>query len=378
MRSLHGLRKDEFGKWRSGSQEAEKSRVQAGFRARFACYKAAVAHDLFRKPVPIFAIMRQVPPAPMKLVDIPANPVPEGASVGTVKTSDGVVLRVARFEPPPGRKGTLCVFPGRAEFIEKYFEVVRDARARGFAVAILDWRGQGLSERALPNARKGHVHDFADYDRDLESFVKEIVLPDCPPPLFALGHSMGAAVLIRSAAHGRRWFDRIVLSGPMIDLAGAAGSRVARRSAQMMRLLGFGNSYVPGGGGTAINTLPFAGNNLTSDAVRYARTVAILEAEPSLGIGSPTVAWLDSAFRVMREFAEPAYAGRLRQPLLLVAAGQDQVVSTPAIGQFAVRLRAGSHLVIPGARHEILMEQDRYREQFWAAFDAFVPGTPLF
>ena len=93
----------------------------------------------------------------MKLVSIPANPVPEGATVGTVKTSDGVLLRFARFEPPPGRKGTLCVFPGRAEFIEKYFEVVRDARARGFAVAILDWRGQGLSDRALPNARKGHV-----------------------------------------------------------------------------------------------------------------------------------------------------------------------------------------------------------------------------
>ena len=66
-------------------------------------------------------------------------------------------MRFARFEPPAGRKGTLCVFPGRAEFIEKYFEVVRDARARGFAVAILDWRGQGLSERALANARKGHV-----------------------------------------------------------------------------------------------------------------------------------------------------------------------------------------------------------------------------
>ena len=55
-----------------------------------------------------------------------------------------------------------------------------------------------------------------------------------------------------------------------------------------------------------------------------------------------------------------------------------RVVSTPAIGAFALRLRAGSHLVIPGARHELLMEQDRYREQFWAAFDAFVPGTPMF
>ena len=31
-----------------------------------------------------------------------------------------------------------------------------------------------------------------------------------------------------------------------------------------------------------------------------------------------------------------------------------------------------------GAKHEILQEQDRYRAQFWAAFDAFVPGTPLF
>jgi lysophospholipase len=314
----------------------------------------------------------------MKLTSIAANPVPEGATVGTVKTSDGVVLRYARWEPPPGRKGTLCVFPGRAEFIEKYFEVVRDARARGFAVAILDWRGQGLSDRALPNARKGHVYDFSEYDRDLESFVKDIVLPDCPPPLFALGHSMGAAVLIRSAHYGRRWFDRIVLSGPMINLSGASGSRFARVSAQLMRLMGLGNSYIPGGGGTAINTLPFAGNNLTSDPVRYARTVAILEAEPALGIGSPTVAWIDAAFKVMREFADPTYASRLRQPLLLVGAGQDRVVSTPAVGQFAMRLRAGSHLVIPGARHEILMEQDRYREQFWAAFDAFVPGTPLF
>jgi len=314
----------------------------------------------------------------MQLTDIPANPVPEGAKVGTLKTSDGVVLRFARFDPPPGRKGTVCVFPGRAEFIEKYFEVVRDARARGFAVAILDWRGQGLSERALPNARKGHVYDFTEYDRDLEAFVKEVVLPDCPPPFFALGHSMGAAVLIRSAQNGRRWFDRIVLSGPMIDLAGAAGSQTARTTAKVMRILGFGRQYVPGGGGTPINTLPFPNNNLTTDPVRYARTAAILEAEPSLGIGSPTVGWVDAAFRTMNDFADPNYASRLRQPMLLVAAGQDRVVSTPAIGQFAIRLRAGSHLVIAGARHEILMEQDRYREQFWAAFDAFVPGTSMY
>ena len=101
----------------------------------------------------------------MNLVSIPANPVPDDVVTGTLKTPDGVSLRFARWAPPPGRKGTVCLFPGRAEFIEKYFETVRDLRARGFAVAMLDWRGQGLSERALRNPLRGYVRSFDRYDR---------------------------------------------------------------------------------------------------------------------------------------------------------------------------------------------------------------------
>ena len=314
----------------------------------------------------------------MDLVSIPANPVPDGATVGMLKTPDNVSVRFARWEPPAGRKGTLCVFPGRAEFIEKYFEVVNDARARGFAVAVLDWRGQGLSQRAMGDRHKGYVRSFADYEVDLETFVKEVALPDCPPPLFALGHSMGASVLIRTAYRGRRWFDRMVLSAPMIALAGPAGSRGAKISARTLRYLGMGGAYIPGGGATAVATRPFIGNVVTSDPVRYARTAAIVEATPDLGLGAPTVAWVDAAFRTMRDFAEPTYPNRIRQPMLIIAAGMDELVSTPEIGQFALRLRAGAQLVISGSRHEILMERDRFRSQFWAAFDAFVPGSPLF
>jgi lysophospholipase len=80
----------------------------------------------------------------------------------------------------------------------------------------------------------------------------------------------------------------------------------------------------------------------------------------------------------MAQFANPGFAAALRQPMLLVACGRDQLVSSPAIEDFASRLRVGSHLMLPGAKHEILMEQDYFRSQFWAAFDAFVPGTPLF
>ena len=86
----------------------------------------------------------------MDLVATPKNPIPLGVSVGFLKGKGGVPLRFARWRSAlKERHGTVCIFPGRSEFIEKYFEVVGELRRRGFAVAVLDWRGQGGSGRLL-------------------------------------------------------------------------------------------------------------------------------------------------------------------------------------------------------------------------------------
>jgi lysophospholipase len=314
----------------------------------------------------------------MTLVSIPANPVPDDVVSGTIKTPDGAELRFARWAPPPGRKGTVCVFTGRSEQIEKYFETVRDLRDRGFAVAMIDWRGQGHSARQLRDPRKGYVRSFADYEIDVEAFVQQVVLPDCPPPHFALAHSMGGAVMMRIAYAGKRWFDRMVLSAPMIDLPGRATSLPARALLRVLRLTGQGGNYIPGGNGELTGASSFINNPFTSDPVRFARNMAILEEDPTLGLASPTVAWADTALKAMHGFRASNYPSRIRQPILMMAASNDTIVSTAAIEEFAYHLRAGSHLVIAGSKHEILQEQDRFRAQFWAAFDAFVPGTPLF
>ena len=314
----------------------------------------------------------------MKLVSIPANPVPDGVVTGAVETPDNVTLRFARWAPPPGRKGTVVVMQGRAEFIEKYFETVRDLHARGFAVATFDWRGQGLSDRRLSDRHKGYVRNFSHYITDLEAIMEQVVMPDCPPPYFALAHSMGAAVVIRACHEGSRWFERTVLSAPMIALPEGRLTRVAGPLARFMRMIGRGGAYVPTGDSAPPGSESFIGNVLTSDPVRYARNAAILEQEPELGLGAPTVAWADAAMRQMKAFADSSYAVRIRQPILMVAAGRDEVVSTPAIEAFGQNLLAGRHLILAGAKHEILQEQDQYRNQFWAAFDAFVPGTPRY
>jgi lysophospholipase len=312
----------------------------------------------------------------MTLVSTPGNPCPDGAVTGTIETPDGVALRFARWDSPADGKGTVCVFTGRGEFIEKYFETVRDLQQRGFAVATMDWRGQGHSSRQLPDPRKGHVASFADFEIDLDTFMQRVVLLDCPPPYYALAHSMGGAVMLRVAHSGKRWFERMVLAAPLIDLPRGRSSWPLRILVRLLRLAGFGNSYVPGGNVDRTRALGFPGNPLTTDPKRYARNAAISEQDPAIGIGSPTVAWLDAAFDTMVEFGAADYPSRIVSPVLMVAAGADSVVSGVAIEQFAVRLPAGLHLTVEGARHEILQEADLYRAQFWAAFDAFVPGSP--
>lgn len=314
----------------------------------------------------------------MTLHNISANPVPEDAVTGDLTASDGVSIRFARWNPAGPRKGTICLFGGRGDMIEKFFEVIGELRARGFAVATMDWRGQGGSARLLADPRKGYVRSFDDYLLDLDVFMRDVVLPDCPAPMFALAHSMGGAILLEAVRKGCRWFDRMVFTSPMIGLYGSAGKPWVRTVARAATWLGLGRSYIPRGGPFAITNRPFPGNPVTSDPVRYQRAASIVEAAPALGMGSPTFGWTAAAFQVMDRFADPLYPTALRQPMLILAAGNDTIVSTPATERFSVRLRAGAHLVVAGSRHEIMMERDAFRAQFWAAFDAFIPGSPAY
>ena len=312
----------------------------------------------------------------MDLVALAKNPVPSGAISGAFRGHGGVRLRFARWEATRGpQRGTVCLFQGRTEYIEKYFEVVADLRRRGFAVATLDWRGQGGSDRLLWNPRKGHVRSFADFDRDLAIFMKEIVQPNCPQPFVALAHSMGGHILLRHAVQSGAWFERMVLSAPMIAIAPKElkyPPPFPRLYAEVMCALGLGRMYASGGGDAAIDEEPFEGNVLTSDPERYARNRMVVEAAPRLGLGSPTVGWLRAALRSSARLTAPDCPSRVKLPMLLFAAGMDSVVSTTHIEEFALRLKVGSHVLIPQARHEILQETDEVRKDFWAAFDAYL------
>lgn len=301
-------------------------------------------------------------------------PVPGHGKVWFAQTSDGARLRFASWHPTVRpEKGTVLIAQGRAEFIERYSETIAELRRRGFHVLAFDWRGQGGSQRFTGRPRRGHVGRLVHYERDLALAFAEMQAR-LPAPHFALAHSMGAALCLDAARRGALPVARLVALAPMLGIAMITHQRPARWLAFALYWLGLGKAFVPGGGETAIGTKPFEGNRLTGDPVRYARNAALSAAARALAIGDPSVGWIRAAFQLMDRLAAPRAPLEVRVPTLVIAAGRDPVVSTPAIERFAARLKTGSALVLPTARHEILMESDAIRAQFWAAFDAFVPG----
>ena len=302
---------------------------------------------------------------------------PTGARSGALSGFDGLELRFAVWEPTAGKaRGTVCVFGGRGEFIEKYFETISNLRRRGFYVASMDWRGQGGSGRLLKNPRKGHVEAFDEFDRDLELFMKDVVLPDCPPPYFALAHSMGGNILLRAARKPNCWFERIVAVAPMLGLCDLPFSLTTSLVlAEGAMYFGMGDAYIPAGNDLAWDSEPFEGNVLTSSESRFMRNKSVLDEAPQLGIGSPTIGWLHAALKSIALVGDIDFPASVRVPTLMFAAGDDKVVEGRAIEELAAQLKAGSQIVIESARHEILQERDEPREQFWAGFDAFIPGS---
>lgn len=311
-----------------------------------------------------------------ELFETEGNPIPENAVAGRLVMRDGVSLRYARFAAT-GRplKGTVIIVTGRNEYIEKYFETIRDLSKRGLGTLIFDLRGQGLSDRLIADPAKGFVRDFNDYVGDVEEIFEQVALPDCRGPYFLLGHSIGALIGLMAAPGLVNRVRRIVLMTPLLGYPQLPVSTVTlRRVTGLLRGIGLGRMYMSQVRDRRA-AVPFAANKLTTDHERYERNLTIRRLHPELGLAGPTASWLHASCRAIEAVNDPDFLARVNVPTLIMAAGADEVVSTPAIEHLITRLRAGSLVTIDGARHELLQESDLYREQALAAFDAFVPGS---
>jgi lysophospholipase len=312
-------------------------------------------------------------PEAAPLIAIPDAPVPDGAEAAWVAGAGGARLRAALFTPrkPPGgrARGSVVLSGGRTEAIEKYFEVIGDFLDRGFVVLAHDWRGQGLSHRALGDALKGHADGAKPFLDDFRILL-DTYAARLPKPWVAVGHSMGGCLTLLAMASGEHRFAGAILSAPMLGVrTGGRSPATVRMLVQLSKLLGRGKRYVLNDPGKPFDDV-FDTNVLTHDRRRFARACAQLAAEPKLALGAPTWGWLDFALKATAELARPERLAHITAPVIILSAEHDKLVDNAAQQAAARHLPQGKFINVPGAYHEILMETDPMRNFFMKAFDA--------
>lgn len=289
-----------------------------------------------------------------------------------LKTEDGVRLRAGLWEAEGPARGHVLLLPGRTEYLEKYVRVIARLRERGFAVASLDWRGQGLADRKA--GLLGHVDDFAEFQRDLRALLGWGRAAALPGPRVLLAHSMGGAIGLRALVEQTARPDAAVFSAPFWGLAGPrAQIAFARVAAWANALIGRGQAPLPGrpAEATYVLTDRFEGNSLTTDPDHWDWFVEQAQAHPELTLAAPTWGWLRAAGR---ELAALRAARVPDIPRLLLLGSAEEVVSAQAIRDHAARHPAAELVPIAGGRHETLMESpgNARGQAAWAAVDAFL------
>lgn len=315
---------------------------------------------------------------------------PDGTGPGRgeavfVTTPDGARLRLAHWpamRPATGaapgsdhgtERGTVLIFNGRSEYIEKFGPVAARLVTAGWHVVSLDWRGQGLSSRHHPEPLRGHVVDFAEYQADVAALMAFVQARGLPQPFQLLSHSMGGCIALR-ALHEGLPVASAAFSAPMWGIrAFPLPQGMAARLATSLHGRGQGGMLTPTTTRSGyVLQASFRWNMLTRDPEMWHWMRQHLTAHPDLNLGGPSITWLDAAFREMTDLARRPSPNL---PVLTAMGTRERIVCKQAIRRRMAEWPGGKLEIHAGAEHEILMERPVHRDRFTTAMLALFDKT---
>jgi lysophospholipase len=295
------------------------------------------------------------------------------------QSTDGLKIRGMEFlQPSP--ETAIVISSGQSESFLKYKELVHDLYLQGYSVFIADHRGQGLSDRVLADETKrqmGHVRDFQDYVSDLRKFYTDFVRPTAHKKHVLLGHSMGGCIASLYLEKHNQDFDAAVLSSPMHEpTLGFLPTGVAEAILDWKAWIDRAEEYAPGEHGYDDGET-FSNKCLTHSEVRWDIIRREYRKNPDAKLGGPSVLWVKLAQEAGKTARENA--ADVKVSVLLLQAGDDTMVKPGGQLEFRDRLNQTHPGLcrlerIKGARHEIFMESDLYRQP---AFKLTLEGIKL-
>lgn len=298
---------------------------------------------------------------------------PKDFEWGSFKNAKGADIRFGHLKSETGKaRGTLVVAPGFRECIEKYFEVIREMASKGYDVWIMDWRGQGGSERYIKGSQKAHHEGYEEQIETLHRFATTVVQKS-EGPLMLLAHSMGAHIGLRCLKEHEGVFDSAMISSPMLDIqTGTLPKPLARQMAKFAKAGNYLDKYIPGGGDWTEEKHVFQDNTVTSDPERFKVIKEIYGDSEDLRIGDATYGWVFHTFASIDILNQEDYLKSIKTPVLMQVSDDDKIVVTGAQLRAASLMPNCEKVEIRGAKHEIWMERDALRDVWKEKVDAFM------
>ena len=277
---------------------------------------------------------------------------PELGRAFWLKTEDDIRIRLAHWMGSE-RHGTVFLFPGRTEYVEKYGRTAKIICNIGYDVVAIDWRGQGLSDRLHHDPLLGQIKEFSEYQHDLDAvidFSKEYTFPE---PWFILAHSMGGGIGLR-AAHRRLGFKAAAFTGPMWGIVGPVIiNPFKHKLAKLAVSLGHADNYALTTSRESYTAVSeFSGNTLTRDEEMWSYMKRQVTEQPNLQLAGPSYRWVDAALKEIKELhALPAPDC----PGLCLIGDGETIVDKNRVKKFMRKWNNGRLIEVPDALHEILM-----------------------
>jgi lysophospholipase len=297
---------------------------------------------------------------------------PVGSAAYWATTSDQIKIRVAHFPTSKTAKGTILMFPGRTDYVEKYgLAGVRFGDA-GYHTLAVDWRGQGLADRMVSDRLMGHVGEFQDYQKDVATVLAAARELDLPEPFYMIGHSMGGCIGLRALMNGLP-VKAAAFSAPMWGIVMKPVVRpIAWVVSSLMRPTPLSKYYAP-------STVPepyvlkadFSDNRLTTDIDMFDYMRLHVREQTDLQLGGPSLQWLNEALREMRTLSKMPSP---TIPMHCTVGSAEQIVERSHIDARCAKWPNSTLTIADGGEHEVMMEREGIREPLFdriiALFDA--------
>jgi alpha-beta hydrolase superfamily lysophospholipase len=255
----------------------------------------------------------------------------------TIRTSDGLHLFAATFEPEDTAHGHVCLVHGIGEHFGRYAGLIEFMTDAGFGLTTFDLRGHGRSEGPI-----AHSPSLGMLMEDIDLVVSGSIEAHRGIPHFIFGHSMGACLVLNYVLRRRPHLVGAIAASP--------GLRTTRPTPVWKMLLGRILS--------AIRPSHVFYNGLRAeDQSRDPEVVRALRSDPfyrfliSARLGMDVIQAGEWAI---------AHASEFPIPLLLMHGTADRVTSWKATEEFAGKVPGDCTLKLwDGLYHELHNEPEK-------------------